>query len=69
MRFYEVDVVATDKAGNSAKAVCKVMVVPKDVFNDEFPPADVNAPIKLLEEIMNSQQRFEAAAADLSLHV
>jgi hypothetical protein len=64
-RFYEVEVVATDKAGNSAKDVCTIIVVPKSEFDRNFPPENSTVPIKLPDEIINSQQRFEAA--DLSL--
>jgi hypothetical protein len=61
--LYEVEIVVTDKAGNSAKDVCTIIVVPKREFDDEFPP--LSLPINLPDEIINSEQRFDAA--DLSL--
>jgi hypothetical protein len=67
MRFYEIEVVATDRAGNSAKDVCTVIVVPSEDFDDSFPP--LSLPIVVPDEITNSQQRFDAAELSLKGNV
>jgi hypothetical protein len=64
-RFYTVEVVATDKAGNSARDVCTIIIVPKQEFKDDFIKVNPSAPITVPDEIINSVQRFDAA--DLSL--